>query len=201
MPSAATHDLLAAPLRLWRLPCCPRQLAVVRTPLCPIRCSANSSSSSWPSRCYQLPPDNAAAMVHAPARTQGNTVLGIAGLGAEERSASPTVNVHAQLAAMVVGLTATPAAHGQQPRCASRRRRLHRRRHRRPRPRHRRPRPRRHPRRQRRRRRPPFLSSPPAHAPSIRAPRTAFARPTFRRITATTRRAPSRRLRLPLERP
>jgi hypothetical protein len=198
MPSAATHDLLAAPLRLWRLPWCPRQLAVVRAPLCPIRCSANSSSSSWPSRCYQLPPDkNAAAMVHAPARTQDNTVLGIAGLGAEERSASPTVNVHAQLAAMVVGLTATPAAHGQQPRCAPRRRRLHRRRHRRPRPR----RPRRHPRRRSRPRSIPTFSSSPAHAPSIRANRTAFARPIFRRITAATRRAPSGRARSPLEGP
>ena len=197
-------------------------MAVVRAPLCPIRCSANSSSSSWPSRCYQLPPDkNAAAMVHAPARTQDNTVLGIAGLGAEERSASPTVNVHAQLAAMVVGLTATPAAHGQQPRCAPRRRRLHRRRHRRPRPRHRRPRPRhrrprprhrrprhrrprrprRHPRRRSRPRSIPTFSSSPAHAPSIRANRTAFARPIFRRITAATRRAPSGRARSPLEGP
>ena len=63
---------------------------------------SKSVSSSWPSRCYQLPPDSAAAMVHA--RTQAATVLGIAGLGAKDRSASPTVNVHAQLAAMVVGL-------------------------------------------------------------------------------------------------
>ena len=63
---------------------------------------SKSSSSSWPSRCYQLPPDSAAAMVQA--RTQAATVLGIAGLGAEDRSASPTVHVHAQLAAMVVGL-------------------------------------------------------------------------------------------------
>ena len=43
----------------------------------------------------------------------------------------------------------------------------------------------------------PTLPSPLALAPSIRARRTAFARPTFRRITATARRAPSRRLRSP----
>jgi hypothetical protein len=52
----------------------------------------------------------------------------------------------------------------------------------------------------RRRRRGPTLPSP-ALAPSILAPRTAFARPTIRRITTTARRAPSRRRCSPLEGP
>ena len=56
-------------------------------------------------------------------------------------------------------------------------------------------------RRRRRCRRTPTSPSPPALAPSILAHQTAFARPTFRRITATTRHAPSRRPRSPLEGP
>ena len=93
----------------------------------------------------------------------------------------------------------------RRPRPRHRRRRPRRRRPRRrpcrPRPRRRRPRPRRS---RPRRRCPLTLTSPPALAPSIRVPQTAFARPTFRRRTAGPSRvriAPSRRLRSPLERP
>ena len=63
-----------------------------------------------------------------------------------------------------------------------------------PRRRRRRPVPRR-----RRRRRQRTSPSTPAFAPPIPTPSNAFARPTFRRLTASARRAPSRRRRSPSE--
>jgi hypothetical protein len=53
--------------------------------------------------------------------------------------------------------------------------------------------------RRRRRRRQRTSPSTPAFAPPIPTPSNAFARPTFRRLTASARRAPSRRRRSPSE--